>query len=163
MTESQILIAAATAVVAYLYIGYRVRKYVQPIRLEIAEAGNRILDNSSTPDSVRRDIEFLLDNIFSRSIAILIVTMFPVVWLFASSDSKKHPVDGLPTEIQREVRDVFRKSVLCIVANSPITFFLFAFEVAIFDILIPFKNGVSRTVSTAQSLNEWANHLRPQH
>ncbi|MEO9902509.1 hypothetical protein [Nisaea sp.] len=159
MNEWQILVASAAIIIGYKFVWYRLRTVVQPIRLEVAEIGETLLASSDLDKRDRALVQFLLDQTFSLKYAIAIVLLFPIAPIFADVDTVKKRQSDLSKERVVEMRDVVRKGMFCIVANSPITFLVFFVEIALFKLILPCGNGLVATLNGAQTLRERLENL----
>lgn len=161
MSEGYVLIVSTALILGYIYIGVRLRQFVQPLRLEVAQVGEELLADPKTPDRVKRELRTIMNHSFSVRLAVLIVVLFPLLWLTNwKRDSGSHPLDRLDSEDRMEAVGVYRKGIICIVANTPITMLLFLIEMLIFQIVLPYRNGFTRLVTKMQSANNWLGQNR---
>lgn len=164
MTGWQLIAVSTGLALIYLYVGHRLRQFMQPIRLEIAEEGEELLADPSVPESIKGNLRFILDYTFSTQAAFLIVVFHPIAWFVRKPRAAIASAHArLDSDQKRAVRDVYRKGLMCVVANSPFTFVLFCLEILLFDIILPARNGIARTVAKSQSAREWVERHSFQH
>lgn len=163
MNEWEVLAISAGLIIAYMYIGHSIRRYVQPIRLELAEVGETLLADDEVPDGTKRTIKTILNALFSMRMAVLLLILHPVAWFLRPRHGNGRLPESVDEDLRREIVDFYRKGALCIVANSPITLVLFMLEVVVVDVLLRVTNGISGTVSKLPSDRRWTSNNSFQH
>lgn len=155
MTGIHILIAAGALTLAYLYLAYRLRKFAHPLRMELFDAGEAIMDNCDIPEAVKESVNFALLNSRSVWVAVVFLALYPVFSLLPRKSGDAQRYRDLPPGMRREIRDFFGKAVFCMVANSPVTALVFSVEFFVLGILFASRDGVFRALEETRAIRAW--------
>ena len=97
------VVVATGGVAAYFFLRYRLLKASEPMHLELAGRGERLLSNPNLHSAHRQSVEFMLDSSYSRWVLPFVVVVMPfmVGWLIASRKmrnrrtNRKHSVQSI--------------------------------------------------------------------
>lgn len=139
MTEFEYwpLVAAATLVVASV-AHHRLIKAAQPLRLELAEKGERLIAHPGLPKHMQSQVRFLLDRAFNmRGVLLFGLVLVPVIALIAIVRPTKFLSFVDQTKIKDETANSdfieFRRLHDRItLANHPLLLLLLEFEIVLF-------------------------------
>jgi hypothetical protein len=136
MSMEMIVFLSFLSSAIYMYIGKRLNTVMHPMRMELIEKAERLLNYSDLREDDRNGINGALDRVYSYrsawglSIGVLLVSLVQGVrYLFGH---RRQPISRVPHS--REITDFVRLAVPCILANSLAATILFSI-ILVFGIL----------------------------
>jgi hypothetical protein len=128
----KVLLAIALATLGYGFILRRLAEVIHPLRLRLAELGEKYLEMPLAPED-RTQVIFYLDNAFNPWVAVVAVASFPFVIIFLLFRPKQN---NTSIGTQKEIEYLFTISV---VAANPLFSLVTALELliaALFGVLL---------------------------
>jgi hypothetical protein len=127
-----------SGVVSYSFARLRLRKAAQPLRLQLAEKGERLLGSPNLPTNLRPYVEWLLSTAFGNRSAIFFGFAFvPIAAVMIAtrpailqSFMRKLQINDIETRLLFE--EVSRLHDRITLANHPLPLILLEFEVLVF-------------------------------
>ncbi len=141
-----VVLGLTTLVVGYMLLLRRLADVVQPIRLDIAEVGEKLLA-SSISERRKAQVAFYLDNAFNGLVLPLACLLLPAFFIVAlikivTKSKWEYPTVG---NDERKISGLFTISVA---AANPVFALVFLLELVIFMPVLFLASGQSAVVST---------------
>lgn len=145
MDNFQLLIWAGIALTVYKLVSLRLTKMFQPLRLEVAEKVEDLLNDEKIADDVRRDLDILANSMFNNFAAWLLVLTIPVGVLFSIFRPNHINIKDKRPKVETEIRFIYRQGLLCMIATSPLCLAIFLLELLFLQFLFfPVGRGTRR-------------------
>lgn len=137
--SSMLPILLTAILILWTWAQQRLRAASQPLRLQLAERGEKLLGDPQLPTHLRQHVSFLLETAFSsRGVLIFGLVAVPVILLvsivnpvhFQKSLAKRFTINNGETQLNFE--EVNKLHSIITFSNHPILATLLDFEIAIF-------------------------------
>ncbi|UWR77912.1 hypothetical protein K4L04_08190 [Phaeobacter inhibens] len=155
MTEYLLIISCSVLIVlGYHLFARRLTDEMQPLRIRTLEMIEEIRSNPTIPDRVKKDLDTLAGQLLNKRAAWFIVLLFPVgFFLSLGPDRDPDRVKIAHHPRKAKIQQVVWDGAHCIVANSPICYFIFQIEIAILKLVRPITSRSGRR-ATMFALNK---------
>lgn len=139
MNLDLVILTAGLFITAYLIVSNRLVALLHPLRIDLAELGAFLLEQSDLPVPYRARIEYSLDRAYSPASAWLIAFATPIATVLAVRDlvlmRQNDGLADIPTELRADMRLFCVLSVTTTVGNSVGASVLFALQIFLSMIL----------------------------
>lgn len=157
MSEAYTLLAVVAAlVVAYAALSGRLQKFVQPVRLRLADSGESLLERNQIPEQHRAVIQYCLDHAFSAW------PMFAVsVMMLPSALTPDQTIPPLQDkELEQDFDEFLNLFVTSAAAANPICAIIAVSEVLLLVIILAILGQTSQTLSKIlRRALAWEEHI----
>lgn len=164
MTTDALLAMCGLLILFYFLVVNRITELVHPMRLDMAELGEFLIESKDLPEFHRARIQQSLNAAYSPVHAWLFAILLPVAVLMAIRESIRarnaDPLSDVPNDLRADVRHFCNLSLMSTMANSPLAALFFFSQVAVYMLLwLPVGAILRDSMRVAHSIDQIAAHV----